>query len=154
MKKIVLYVFLLISSAFMVSCNHKPELSIECNGKQSLGNETPYDFAIFRIIGTWQLNSITCFCPPTNSVPNYRVVFVDNQNVKVFKDNQLILTDTYAITENTSAGYTGLTISTTKTKFDNGESNFIQKSLRMCDDALVFDHGMAFDAPGYFFDRQ
>jgi hypothetical protein len=105
-----------------------------------------------RIVGTWQLRMMSAFRAGPAPVENIKVVFSNAGKVQIYKDNVLRIDTEYTLKEEVQNDYRSITIDSK----NQGDSDFyspVRGTVRVCDDELLLDHGMAFDAPGYFFEK-
>lgn len=101
------------------------------------------------IVGTWQLKGMITMMP-TEEVPNIKVEFKEDGGVFVTNAGENVFTNAYSINENVSEdGYRSIVITTDEFGTDFNENNFIKGTIRICEDELMIDNGIAFDAPGY-----
>jgi hypothetical protein len=79
----------------------------------------------------------------------------DNQVAYVMEKGKMIGTVTYTISESIGEDknkYLKINSGENIT-YTNGNGNIIRGQLRICQNELLLDNGMAFDAPGYLFKR-
>lgn len=121
---------------------------------QQADNPTSEDNARKWIVGKWQLKGMITMMP-TTEVPNIKIEFKEDGGVFVTNAGKNIFTNAYSINETTENGFKYLIISTDFiTNTDNfgndlGEYNFLKGTIRICENELMIDNGIAFDAPGY-----
>ncbi|MCU0324944.1 MAG: hypothetical protein MUF45_06785 [Spirosomaceae bacterium] len=109
-----------------------------------------------KIFGEWQLKGMITMLP-TKEVPDSKVIFkkiagdTDNVLGEYYLNGKLkgsaVCTFKQVNIEQTSY----VTMSSDKEMFDADTYNFFRGNIRICDEELMIDNGMAFDAPAYLF---
>lgn len=102
------------------------------------------------IPGTWQLKAIMSMLPSTE-IPNYVLVIDNDYNVIVKKAGKSVVADKLIFFEKNEYGSSVIGLKNTKQYFDNQDFSFLYGTIRICENELLIDNGMAFDAPGYYF---
>ncbi|MGL4632131.1 MAG: hypothetical protein ACRCVT_13085 [Leadbetterella sp.] len=96
------------------------------------------------LTGTWQLKYVATMLPSTT---------VDDLTLTFTNDGKVTLkgvtegSGSYILEEKTENNYTYVTLNSI------GNINMAQGQIRICQEELLIDQGMALDAPGYFFRR-
>jgi hypothetical protein len=142
------------------SCSEDTDHNIPCEASGKLDN-TKVE-ANQHIYGRWKLIKIFAFRAPNVEVPDMEILFVgspgtatDNQVAYVIQKGINIGTVKYTISESLGENknkYLNINSGENIT-YTNGNSNIIRGQLRICQNELLLDNGMAFDAPGYLFKR-
>lgn len=168
MKKLLLILFI----PFFISCeNDDPEgltplpamiqaeepSAFECINAQA-DNPPTLENAKKWIVGKWQLKAMITMIQ-NSEVPNYQVEFKEDGGVFVSKAGELIYTDAYSLIEGEQFENPAIQIITdnlmpNSTEGDlviGNEGSIIKGWVRICENELMLDHGIAFDAPGYLF---
>ncbi|AWV99625.1 hypothetical protein DJ013_16175 [Arcticibacterium luteifluviistationis] len=105
------------------------------------------------IVGTWQLKGMITMLP-TVEVPNIKIEFKEDGGVFVTNAGENVFTNAYSINDNVSEnGYRSIVITTDEFGIETNEYNFLTGTIRICQDELMIDNGIAFDAPGYLLRR-
>jgi hypothetical protein len=120
--------------------------------------DKPQDLAQAQgwIQGTWQQTGMITMMPQTR-VPAVKIVFknhlmgpTDRQLAEVYENDRLVTTVVYILTQTAS----GLTmVSENPVMLSTGEMQLRGRVL-ICEQELMIDNGMAFDAPAYLFRRR
>jgi hypothetical protein len=105
------------------------------------------------IVGKWQLKGMITMI--TNAeVPNIKIEFKEDGGVFITNAGENVFTNAYSLNSNETNGYKSIVISTDE--FGTGpfnENNIIRGTIRICENELMIDNGIAFDAPGYLLRR-
>jgi uncharacterized protein (DUF111 family) len=123
-----------------------------CINKQA-DNAIPVSEAKDKIAGEWQLKAILTMIQ-SNEVPNIVLKVSEDLSVTVLQAGKKVHDDKLKITEESGDNYRVLKIESSRENFSNGNFNFLYGNLRVCDNELFIDNGIAFDAPGYFFRKK
>lgn len=116
-------------------------------------NAPPVSEAKNKVVGDWQLKAILTMLP-SNEIPNI-VLRIDNElAVSVFQAGVIVHADNLKITGESGTNYSILKLESSRENFSNGDFNFLYGNLRVCDNELFIDNGIAFDAPGYYFRKK
>ncbi|MFT5885514.1 MAG: hypothetical protein ACI9IP_001974 [Arcticibacterium sp.] len=108
------------------------------------------------IVGKWQLKGIISMVP-NMEVPNIKVEFLADGGVFVTNAGKTVFTNAYSINDVTENNYSYINITTDATVItdglgqDSSGDNFLKGTIRICENELMIDNGIAFDAPGYLF---
>ncbi|WP_341226610.1 hypothetical protein [uncultured Arcticibacterium sp.] len=120
----------------------------DCVGQQ-VENLPSIEDARTMIVGTWQLKGMITMMP-TEEVPNLKVEFKEDGGVFVTNAGENVFTNAYSINDNISDnGFRSIEITTDEFGIETSEFNFFTGTIRICEDELMIDNGIAFDAPGY-----
>ncbi len=159
MKKLFLGLALLSFAACETSTVESEEISdmikaesiedFSCINQQA-DNPPLLSDAQTKIVGKWQLKGIISMMPATE-IPNIKVEFKEDGGVFVTKDGENVYTDAYSVIEKTENGYTSIQVITDNLMDGFNENNIVKGTLRICDNEMMIDQGIAFDAPGYLF---
>ncbi|MFN3852647.1 MAG: hypothetical protein ACK4NY_24680 [Spirosomataceae bacterium] len=112
-----------------------------------------------KIYGEWQLAGMITMLP-TKEVPDIKVVFKDlpgsttKQLAEYYENGKLKGSTTCTLKEETINQISYVTIASDVEMFDANTYNFIRGNIRICDEELMIDNGMAFDAPAYLFRKK
>lgn len=158
MKKQLIY-FAILSCLSFLACKNEAEPNValsDCLRKTV--NEPVFVADVkSKIYGEWQLIELIADIP-NPKVPNLKVIFKDvlgNANDKqladIYENGKLISTMAYYLKQNNSNSYHFVEIVSDSTKLQNGDYNFIKGSIRICENQMMIDNGIALDAPGYVF---
>jgi hypothetical protein len=153
--------FLLLTLLVLfLSCSEDTDPIIPCEASGKLDNTKAE--ANQHIYGRWKLIKIFAFRVQNIEVPDMEILFVgspgtvtDNQVAYVMEKGKMIGTVTYTISESIGEDknkYLNINSGENIT-YTNGNGNIIRGQLRICQNELLLDNGMAFDAPGYLFKR-
>ncbi|MFB0909307.1 MAG: hypothetical protein QMB03_13750 [Spirosomataceae bacterium] len=123
-----------------------------CINKQA-DNAIPVSEAKDKIAGEWQLKAMLTMIQ-VNEVPNVVLKINKDLSVTVLQAGKKIHDDKLIITEKSGDNYRLLKIESSRQEFSNGDFNFLYGNLRVCDNELFIDNGIAFDAPGYYFRKK
>lgn len=161
MKKI----FLLLSVLSLVACNKEtidaeisdsvlflkgePFQNFNCVFKQA-DNPPKLPDAQKWLVGRWQLKGMITQAP-SGDVPNIKIEFKEDGGVFIHNAGKLVFTNAYSINLLEENGYKSIVITTDDFGTDFNEHNILRGTLRICEDELMIDNGIAFDAPGYLF---
>jgi hypothetical protein len=112
-----------------------------------------------KIYGEWQLKQLIANIP-NPKVPDLKVVFkdvlgvpIDKQVADVYENSKLKATMLYSLKQISNNNYQTVEIVSDLESFPNGEYNFLRGTVRACENNLMIDNGIAFDAPGYVFEK-
>ncbi|MGR3810260.1 hypothetical protein [Jiulongibacter sp. NS-SX5] len=119
----------------------------ECINEQA-DNPASLSDAQQWIVGTWQLTGVIAMIPDPQ-VPNISIEFKEDGGVFVSQDDEVIFTDAYSVIESEINGVKYLEIITDTLPGDFQENNMVKGGLRICENEMMIDQGIAFDAPGY-----
>lgn len=108
-----------------------------------------------EIYGEWQLKGMITMVPPSDEVPDIKLVLSQKNDGKqlaqIYENGKLTKTMTYDLTQHEYDQISSVGINPDKDKFDDGSYNFIRGGIRICPGELMIDNGMALDAPAYLF---
>ncbi|MBA4848933.1 hypothetical protein [Emticicia sp. BO119] len=108
-----------------------------------------------EIYGEWQLKGMITMVPPSDEVPNVKLIISEKadgkQLAEIYENDKLTKIMTYDLIQSEYEQIFMVGINPDKEKFDDGSYNFIRGSIRICTGELMIDNGMAFDAPAYLF---
>lgn len=154
MKPRIFYLLLLL---ILLSCNQESvkarrETIQDFTCVNAQVNMTPTLSEVHtRIKGQWQLRIISAMIPnPT--VENIKLIFSEDK-VQVFKDGKQMFESDYILKENQQNSLKYIGIETTISGDNSTFYNPVRGTVRICEQEMLLDHGMAFDAPGYFFEK-
>ena len=164
-KQLILVLFSLVLS--MSACKKSAIDSMKSNKAESFQDfdclsksvDKPLLVSTVRskIDGEWQLRG-TIFNMPTTEVPDVRIIFQtlsgilsDIHMISLYEDGVFKHSITYTLKQEGLNTIPYVTLVTDKDHFDNGDYNFFKGTIRICDNELMIDNGIAFDAPGYLF---
>lgn len=101
------------------------------------------------IVGKWQLKGMITMIPYVE-VPNIKIEFKEDGGVFISNAGENVFTNAYSLNENENNGYKSIVISTDDFGTDPfNENNILSGTIRICENELMIDNGIAFDAPGY-----
>lgn len=123
----------------------------DCVGQQVETLPTIED-ARAMIVGTWQLKGMITMVP-TEEVPNIKIEFKEDGGVFVTNAGQNVFTNAYSINDKVENDYRSIVITTDEFGMETNEYNFLTGTIRICENELMIDNGIAFDAPGYLLRR-
>lgn len=108
-----------------------------------------------KMYGQWQLKGIVSMIP-TKEVADFKIIFKEQINSKlelaeIYLDGVLKYSVKFELFQNQDGNYYSVGLKPEKEKFENGDYNFLRGTIRICDDELFIDNGIAFDAPGYLY---
>ena len=109
-----------------------------------------------NIYGEWQLRELIGNMPTKSKVPDLKVVFKeisDKQVADIYSDGKLSTTIAYSLKQKDGNGYRSVEIISDSTNFQNGDYNFLKGTIRICENQMMIDNGIAVDAPGYIFTK-
>ncbi len=105
------------------------------------------------IVGKWQLKGMITMMPQ-NEVPNIQLEFKEDGGVFVSLAGENVYTDAYSVIETEENGYKSIQLIGDNMMIDEtGDYLLPRGTLRICEDEMMIDQGIAFDAPGYLFRR-
>lgn len=108
-----------------------------------------------EIYGEWQLKGMITMVPPSDEVPDTKVVISQKSDGKqlaeIYLNGKLANTMTYDLKQEEFEKLLWVTIQPDKQTFNDGSYNYIRGRIRICPGELMIDNGMAFDAPAYLF---
>lgn len=141
MMKTLIFMFL---TGLVMTCN-KQGITTTCNANTDYTKDA--DQARKWIVGDWKLVRVTTMIPnPT--VDNVVLKFSDTGQISISKDDKLKATHTYQI-----ADVQGNLILKTDAE-PTGENWYVRNPMvRICSSELFLDGGIAYDGPGYTFQR-
>ena len=108
------------------------------------------------IVGKWQLKGIISMMP-SMEVPNIKVEFLADGGVFVTNAGKTVFTNAYSINDMTENDYSYINVTTDAMTITDGigqdvnQDNFLKGTIRICENELMIDNGIASDAPGYLF---
>lgn len=159
---------ILLFAAFGFSCeseviNNEEESTVAMIQAEEISNFTcinsqadeaiPLEDATSKIVGEWQLKAILTMIQ-SNEVPNIVLKIDNNLEVSVLEAGKKVHDDKLKITVESGENYSILKLESSRGEFSNGNYNFLYGNLRVCDNELFIDNGIAFDAPGYYFRKR
>ncbi len=92
---------------------------------------------------------------PSTEVPNIKIEFLADGGVTVTNAGKTVFTNAYSINAVTENDYSYINITTDAVTItdefgqDSSGDNFLKGTIRICENELLIDNGIAFDAPGY-----
>lgn len=104
------------------------------------------------IVGKWQLKGVIAMIE-NPEIPNYQVEFMEDGGVFVTLAGKNVYTDAYSLVENNENNYRSINLVTDTFPETFNENNIVKGTIRICENELMVDQGIAFDAPGYLFRR-
>lgn len=122
-----------------------------CVGQQ-VENLPTIEDARTMIVGTWQLKGMITMMP-TTEVPNIKIEFKEDGGVFVTNAGKNVFTNAYSINDKIENDYRSIVITTDQFGIETNEYNFLTGTIRICENELMIDNGIAFDAPGYLLRR-
>jgi hypothetical protein len=112
------------------------------------------------IYGEWQLAGMITMVP-TNVIPDIKVVFkdvlgapIDKQIAEYYENGKLLGSTLYTLNQIENGEQKMVEIKSDVEIFDNQVYNLFRGNIRICENELMIDNGIAFDAPGYLFRRK
>jgi hypothetical protein len=112
-----------------------------------------------KIYGEWQLTTYIANIP-NPKVPDLKVIFkdvsgspIDKQIADIYENGKLTNTALYSLKQMNSNNYQVVQIVSDSTRFQNGDYNFLRGNIRICENQMIIDNGIALDAPGYIFTK-
>jgi hypothetical protein len=170
MKKQLIYCSFSIMIALLSCKSAKEELTKEKSKSESLS-----DFECIRksidkslstaevkskIYGEWILTGIIADIP-NPIIPDLKVAFkdvlgapIDKQFAEVYKNGELSYTTTYSLKETKEGDNLTVFIEADKMEYAKGEVALFNSRVRICENELMLDTGMAHDAPAYLFRKK
>ena len=158
MKKQLIYLFVLSCLGFM-ACKKDAEQEVsvsDCLNK-TVNDPVLVDDVKSKIYGKWQLKKLIGNMP-NPKVPDLMVNFKPIsgfQNVyqvaDIYTNGKLTSTMQFLLKQRNGNGYQSVEIVSDSTNFQNGDYNFLKGTIRTCENQMMIDNGIAFDAPGYVF---
>jgi hypothetical protein len=142
------------------SCSDNQDVAA-CDAANKLDNKKSE--AREYIGGRWKLIKVFAFRVNNQKVPDIEIQFsdvigapIDSQLAEVYENGKRVGSVIYNISEHLGEDKnTYLKINSGENIiYDNGNGNFITGQLRICSNQLLIDNGMAFDAPGYLFEKK
>lgn len=113
-----------------------------------------------KIYGEWQLYELIGNMPTKSKAPDLKIVFknisgstIDKQVADIYENGKLTNTMPYSLKQKEGNGYQSVEIISDSESFQNGAYNFLRGTIRICENQMMIDNGIAFDAPGYVFTK-
>ena len=103
------------------------------------------------IVGKWQLKGMITMVPNTE-VQNIQLEFKEDGGVFVTLAGENVYTDAYSVIEKEENGYKSIQLVGDNMMVES-EYAIPRGTLRICENEMMIDQGIAFDAPGYLFRR-
>ncbi|UBM58301.1 hypothetical protein LAG90_15970 [Marinilongibacter aquaticus] len=158
-----------VMSAFLLSCGKSQNAEPEQLSGIEIANAQLDDFSCVdepsnaikdlalaqsTIVGKWQMRMIISMAP-LEKIDNIQIEFLEDGGVKVYLDNELQYTDAYSVVEGENTlNEISLRILTDSMEIgEQKDYDIVNGDLRLCDNELMIDQGMAFDAPAFVFKR-
>ena len=158
MKKQLIYLTIL-SCLSLNACkkeNEKEVSTSDCLNK-TVDNPVLVEDVKNLIQGEWQLKELIGNMP-NPKVPDLKVTFkptsgfqTDYKIAEIYANGKLTNTTTFLLKQKNGNGFQSVEIVSDSTNFQNGEYNFLRGTIRICENQMMIDNGIAFDAPGYVF---
>ncbi len=158
MKK-QLICFIVLSILSFTACKKEAEQQIVVSDCLNKTVNDPVLIADIKskIYGEWQLRELIANIP-NPKVPNLKIVFkptkgfqVKDEEAYIYENGKLTNTVTFSLNQKDANGYQSVEIVSDSEKFQNGEYNFLRGSIRICENQMMIDNGIALDALGYVF---
>jgi hypothetical protein len=112
-----------------------------------------------EIYGEWQLTTYIANIP-NPKVPDLKVIFkdvlgnpIDKQIADIYENGKLTNTVLYSLKQSSTNNHQVVQIVSDSTRFQNGDYNFLRGNIRICENQMMIDNGIALDAPGYIFTK-
>lgn len=112
------------------------------------------------IYGEWQLKELIGNMPTKSKVPDLKIVFkptkgfqIKYNEADIYENGKLTNTMTFFLNQKDGNGYRSVEIVSDSTNFKNGDYNFLRGTIRICENQMMIDNGIALDAPGYVFTK-
>jgi hypothetical protein len=160
MKKQLIYLTILSCLAF-AACKKEAEQEVVTSDCLNKTADEPVLVADIKskIYGEWQLKGLIANIP-NPKVPDLKVVFkdilgspIDKQVADIYENGKLTTTMLYSLKQKNGNNYQSVEIVSDSTSFQNGDYNFLRGTIRICENQMMIDNGIAFDAPGYVFTK-
>jgi hypothetical protein len=160
MKKQLIY-FILLSCLGFTACKKDVEQQVVVSDCLNKTVDNPVLVADIegKILGEWQLTELIGNMP-NPKVPDLKVIFKPSpgfQNNKdvadIYENGKLTNTMYFSLKQKNGNSYQSVEIVSDSESFQNGDYNFLRGTIRICDNQMMIDNGIAFDAPGYVFTK-
>jgi hypothetical protein len=126
----------------------------ECINKTADASFTKSDIKA-KIYGRWKLEQLITMLP-NPKVPNIEIEFkdilgapIDKQVADLYVDGKLVGTSTYSLVEKDLGNIKFVSIESEANLFEPQSKFFSTATVRICENAMIIDYGMAADAPAY-----
>ena len=156
MKKQLIYITMLSCMSFL-ACKKEVQQQVAMSDCLNKTVDEPVVVADVKgkIYGEWQLRELIANIP-NPKVPNLKIIFKeisDKQVADIYSDGKLSTTIAYSLKQKDGNGYRSVEIISDSTNFQNGDYNFLKGTIRICENQMMIDNGIAVDAPGYIFTK-
>ena len=158
MKKQLIYLTMLSCLGF-AACKKDAEQEVstsDCLNKTANNLVVVADVKSL-IYGEWQLKKLIGNMP-NPKVPDLKIAFKptsgfqnDKQIADIYTNGKLTSTMIFSLEQKNGNGFQSVEIVSDSTNFQNGDYNFLRGTIRICENQMMIDNGIAFDAPGYVF---
>jgi hypothetical protein len=146
MKKLIAFALLVL---FTTACS-EDNVDVE-NCSYSSNRYRSYTQITQNIVGTWVLKKqiVMLANAPT---PNVKIVLDKNGRVEFYRNDMLVHQDTYRIESQPNSDEFRLVVSSWGDTLDENRW-FVSGTIYLCQSELFLDNGIAFDAPGYVYQK-
>ena len=161
MKKQLIY-FTMLSCMSFLACKKEEQQEVAMSDCLNKTVDKPMVVADVKgnIYGEWQLRELIGNMPTKSKVPDLKIVFkdisgssIDKQIADIYENGKLTNSMSYTLKQVDGNGYRTVQIVSDAVNFQNGDYNFLRGTIRTCENQMMIDNGIAFDAPGYIFTK-